>query len=603
MHNAPLRWSAVAATALTIALSGLHCSGNHPQLGNIPPITRLSNVPPPDSFIVTKNPRLTLYWVGDDPDGFVVAFRYRWNFRLNSTSPFQYKPYSMVLNIIVSNFALMTDATTDNVPNVYHYFATLPPEGLYPDSANALDAGHILTIAGAHVWASNPKAVRYPVHTSPNSGTFIFDSQDSLNPHTFEVSAIDNDAAIGTPATVSFGTPRVPPPQTQLTSCPSDTILVRDKKTDTFGGVQFQFQGFDPNSRTIDYSWVIDKDQWPQDAIPWSAFSQSTTASVFASDFPDPYQTRHTFYVRGRNEFGSIDTLGYYVHTTFDGNNNPIGVDTIYSRCSFNTLYPLFLRPGAQKKILFLNDCYNYGAGGGTVIRPTIPMIDDYYRAMFNSIGLAGKYDVFDVIDISSTGTHIFPGRGQLGQYSTVILTQDVVSDADNTVGFGHGITSGRAKILTDYCYIGGKLIFGGWALPFALNGGADFVNTIGHMQTLGTDLNRGNFIGVHGDKGYPDLAVDTTRLDTAWHGGLTFTWPGRPSGFGEIIGRYDAADDNSVLSFFFPQRIEGMTIAVRYIGITYSSVYFGYPLYYMDQSSAAQAMRKALVDMQELNP
>jgi hypothetical protein len=594
MYNATVRWSAVAVTALTIALSGWHCTGDRVNEANSPPITRLSNVPPPDSFIVTKNPRLTLYWVGDDQDGFVVAFRYRWSFRLNSGSPFQQKPYSMVLNIIVSNFALMTDATPENVPNVYHYFATLPPEGLFPDSANALDAGNILTIAGAHVWASNPRTVRFPVHTSPNSGTFIFDSQDSLNPHTFEVSAIDNQAAIGTPATVSFGTPRVPPPQTQITLSPGDTVLVINKKTDTFPGVQFGFQGFDPNSRTIEYSWVVDRDQWPHDSIPWSPFSQSTTAFVTAADFRDPYATRHTFYVRGRNEFGSIDTLGYYVHTTFDGNNNPIGFDTIWANVSFNTLYPLFLRPGAEHRILILNDCFNYGSTG-TIVRPTIPMIDAYYSSMFDSLGKAGAYDVFDVTDVNNTGTHIFPGRGLIGQYSLVVVSQDVLNDVDHTVGFAHGLNIARQKILTDYCYVGGKLILTGWALPFALNCGQDFINRIGHLQVLGTDLTRGNFLGTRGDKGYPDMGVDPTRLDSAWGAGLTFMWPGRPTGFGEIIERYDAADNNIIF--------ENGTIGVRYIGITYSCIYFGCPLYYMVPSGSIQAMRTALVDLQELNP
>lgn len=595
MHIAIARWLATFLAALTVVLIGWHCKGTVVPLGDIPPITRLSNVPPTDSFIVTKNPRLTLYWVGDDPDGFVVAFRYRWSFRLNSTSPFQYKPYSVVLNIIVSNFALMTDADSSNVPNVYQYFSTLPPEGLNSDSANALDSARVLTIAGSHVWASNPKSVRFPVHINPNSGTFIFDSQDSLNPHTFEISAIDNGSAVGTPATVSFGTPRVSPPQTQITSSPGDTVLVTNRKTDTFPGVEFHFQGFDPNSRTIDYSWVVDKDLWPPGAIPWSPFSQSTRAFVTAADFPDPYQTKHKFYVRGRNEFGSVDTLGYYVHTVFDAQNRPIGVDTIYSSVAFKTLYPTFLRPGYQQRILIVVDCYQWAAPG-TLIRPTNAAVNDYYAAMFDALGKNGKYDIFDVVDISSSGIHTFPARGLVGQYSVVVVTQDVVNDADHTVGFLHGInTGGRTNILRDYCYVGGKLILTGWAMPFVLNCGPEFVQQIGHMQNIGFDLTKGNFIGARGDKGYPNISVDVSRLDTAWGPGLTFTWPGRPTGFGEIIYRYDAADNN----LFY----ENSTIGVRYLGITYSAMYFGFPFYYMDPSTATLTMRKALDDLHELNP
>jgi hypothetical protein len=595
MHNATVRWCAAALASLTIIVIGWHCKGTTVPLGDIPPIARLSNVPPTDSFIVTKNPRLTLNWVGDDPDGFVVAFRYRWNFRLNSGSPFEYKPYSTVLNIIVSNFALMTDADEKTVANVYHYFSTLPPEGLNPDSANSLDSGRVLSIEGSHVWASNPKVIRFPVHTNPNSGTFIFDSQDSLNPHTFEVSAIDNEGKVGTPATVTFGTPRVPPPQVQITFSPSDTVLVLNRKSDTFPGVEFHFQGFDPNSRTIDYSWVVDRDLWPHDSIPWTPFSQATAAFVTAADFRDPYQVEHRFYVRGRNEFGSIDTLGYYVHTTFDGNNNPTGVDTIYANVAFKSLYPVFQRPGYEQRIMILNDC-NQWAPPGTVFRPTQATVDTFYGAMFNALGKGGRIDFFDVFDDSRAGIHIFPGRGLLGQYSLVVFIQDVLDD-NHTVGTAHGInTQSRDKILKDYCYVGGKLVISGWAIPFALNGTIDFVQNIGHMQNVQTDLTKGNFIGGHGDKGYPDISVDISRIDTAaWGQGLTFMWPGRPYGFGEIIERYDAANN------FLPY--EGSSIGVRYIGVTYSVVYFGFPLYYMVPPTATEAMRTALSDLKELNP
>jgi hypothetical protein len=603
MHNATVRWFVAAFASFILVGIGWHCKGTDVPLANIAPITRLSNVPPTDTFIVTKNPRLTLNWVGDDPDGFVVAFQYRWNFRLNSGSPFEYKPYSTVLNIIVSNFALMTDAGPGTVANVYHYFATLPPEGLNADSANGLDSGRVLTIAGSRVWASNPKVIRFPVHTNPNSGTFIFDSQDSLNPHTFEVSAIDNQGLVGTAATVTFGTPRVPPPQTQITASPGDTVLVLDQLTDTFTGVTFQFQGFDPNSRTIDYSWVIDKDQWPQNAIPWSPFSQSTTAFVTAANFPDPYQTHHRFYVRGRNEFGSIDTLGYYVHTTFDANNNPTGFDTIYANVAFNTLYPNFRRPGYQQRILLLNDCYQW-TPPGTVARPTQAQVDAFYTSILDAVGKAGKYDVFDVFDDSRAGVHIFPGRGVLGQYSSVIFVQDVLDDL-HTAGNTHGIGGSRERILGDYLNVGGKMILSAWALPFALNGSAEFVRLRGHMQDARADLNRANFIGARGDKGYPDILVDISRIDTATLGpGLTFIWPGRPYGFGEIIYRYNAADDNSTFPFTFPpQLIENTPIGVRYIGVTYSVVYLGFPLYYMEPAVATEVIRKSMDDIKELNP
>ena len=593
-HKAAARWLAGFLAALVIIIVGWHCSGKPFVPADIPPITRLSNVPPPDTFIVTKNPRLALNWVGDDPDGYVVAFRYRWSFRLNSGSPYEYKPWSRILNIIVSRFALMTDADENNIINVYKYFATLPPEGLNPDSANGLDAGDTLSIEGARVWASNPRVIRFPVHVNPNSGTFIFDSQDSLNPHTFEVAAIDNQGVVGPAATVSFGTPRVPPPRTQIISSPTDTVLVIDRKTDTFPGIEFQFQGFDPNSRTIDYQWVIDRDLWPPGSIPWSPFSQSTRVLVTAADFPDPFATKHRFYVRGRNEFGSIDTLGYFITPIYNGSTQLIGYDTIWADTSFNTLYPPFLRPGYQQKILILNNSYDWGAAG-TPAHPSRDTLDGYYRAMFDGIGKNGKYDVFDVIDVNN-GAHIFPSLGRIGEYSVIVFIGDVTSFIDDPEWF-HQLNPTRGGRLRSYCNVGGKLIISAWNFRFPLNGGETFTHDIGHMESLfGVDAARGNFIGARGDKGYPDVVVDTAKLDTAaWGPGLTRLWPGRPVGFGEIIYRYNARTD----PFGF---LGNAAIGVRYLGITYDVIFFAFPLYYVQQPAASAAMSKALDDIGELN-
>ncbi|HYQ86527.1 MAG TPA: hypothetical protein VES59_04725 [Bacteroidota bacterium] len=571
MYKIIARWLAGIVAILAVMSTGMDCKGKYLVPTNIPPITRLSNVPPPDSFIIAKNPLLTLYWVGDDPDGYVVAFRYRWNFRLNAASPFQYKPWSRVLNIIVSKFALMTDADESNITNVYKYFATLPPEGLSPDSANRLDSAKTLIIAGSHVWASNPKIIHFPVHVNPNSGTFIFDSQDSLNPHTFEVSAIDNAGAAGPPATVSFGTPRVSPPHTQITSSPTDTQLVIDRKSSTFQGIEFDFQGFDPNSRTVDYQWVVDRDLWPPDSIPWSPFTPATFARATAANFRDPYAVTHRFYVRARNEFGSIDT---------------IGADT-----SFYTLYPPFLRPGYQHRILLLNNSYDWGAGG-TAAHPSRAMLDAYYRALFDSAGQNGKYDLFDVVDVNN-GPHIFPGLGALGQYSVIVFIGDVTGDITDPE-WHHSFLGTRENMVHSYLNVGGKLIITAWNFPFPLNAGPEYTRQIGHLEVFRPDQVKGNFIGARGDKGYPDAVVDTAKLDTAsWGQGLMSLWPGRPYGFGEIIYRYDARNN----SFF-----ENLAIGVRYLGTTFNVVYLGFPLYYIQQPVPTAIVRKALDDIGELN-
>ncbi len=632
-------WVVIGIAVIFIPLSW-NCKGSGVQYKNTPPFTVLANVPPPDTVILTSNPRLSLSWIGNDPDGYVIAFRYRWSYRLNSSSPTLEKPWSTLLNLLNVigagvnknlKFALMTDAPVPNLPEVYRYFAYLP-NGLLSDSAtNALRVGDSLIIAGAHVWASNPITNPFPVHTAPTSGTFIFDSQDSLNPHTFEVEAVDNLAAVGLPAKVSFETPRVTAPQTEIDEFPTDTVMVLNDPTVTFQGARITFHGIDPNSRTLDYQWVVDKDQWPQNNIPWSAFSSQTYAYVTAKDLPDPLGHKHTFYVRARNEFGVIDTLGVFIRQVFDANNTPIPgqFDTIRANIDFYTLYPPFQLPGYVPRALLIN--LSVGFPDATIPRPSQPMLTDYYMQMMHNIGMDGKYDVFN-LTVDPAGNESFPGRGTLGQYNLIVLTGDAIdygarpADAKNYNYVRKAqvcITDVIKQKLTDYCNVGGKMIISAWALPWRNNMGVDTAGVgsegdgmsyICHMQDLVADpptINliqpaRTAFLGATGQNGYPDVVFDSTKADTAlWGKSLQMVYTGRPYGFGEILYRYVSDSTNFHFQFnpgdFSPVPI---VCATRYLGVTYKVVYFGFPLYYIQvpgattQPSATEVLRKAFSDL-----
>lgn len=568
------------------------CEGAGTEFPNTPPQTRLANIPP-DS-ITSSNPRLTLYWVGDDPDGFVVGFRYRWNFRLSASEPFQYKPWTTLLNISINQRALIMDGDESVAPKVYKYFSTLPPEGLSADLSNALDSGRVLIIEGVRVWASNPitdaagNLVRYPTHVNPNSGTFIFDSQDQLNPHTFEIVAIDNNGKLDdTPASVYFNTPQVEPPHTEIISGPAglDTVLVLMDPTDTFEGIRFTFQGFDQNSRVLEFQWVVDKDVWlaTTGRIPWSEFSQSTEARVTASDFPDPYATQHTIYARARNEFGSIDTLGYFVRTTGD---------TAFARRTFNTVFPDFAKtPAPPKRILVLNNSFDFDTLAVLPAKPNYAVLDQYYTELYDAIGLAGQYDIWHV------KTQGFPGRGALGRYSTVHFVGDIVNPDFYTWSRPGGtelqFAAGRQSVIRDYCYVGGNFIINGWNVVLGVNtqGNQEFFNNILHVQTPPFNIVPPEFVGTLGlttgspITQFPDTPLDFAKLDTSWHGGLPFFWGTLPYGFGEKISRFNSKSNIPFL--------ETQILAIRYLGLTYNTFYLGFPLYYVEQPSAIEYLRK----------
>lgn len=587
---------------LSLAFWSWSCDGSGELYEKLNPETRLSNVPP--DGITSQNPRLTLSWIGDDADGFVVAYKYRWNFRLTAADTFQYKPWTTILNYSLNNLALIMLGDETVAPKVYRFFATLPPEGLDAATVALFAQGDTVTIEGVRLVASNPDTrdgveVRYPVHVNPNSGTFIFDSQDVLNPHTFEILAIDNDGLIdATPATLYFNTPQVAAPVTEILSSPADTVLVLDYTTDTFDGIPFTYQGIDENSRTLDFQWVVDKDIWlaTTGRIPWTEFSPSTTARVNASHFPDPFATTHTFYVRARNEFGSIDTTGYFTRTVGEAGGGT-RIDTFYARRTFHTVYPAFMRSGYTPRTLLINNSFDFDTLAINPTRPNAAMLEQYYRDLYAAIGKTEGVDY----DIWRVGATSFPGRGLLGRYDKVHFFGDVVNFENykwsRVTGTDKNFSPGRQSVLTDYCYIGGKLLLNGWncvrtdQISFVQNFYRNILHVSQQQNVVKFPIIPGELateyagaFGVAGS-GYVDAPLDQAKVDTSFHGGLPWSWVFQLSGFGEIIYRYNAKTD--------PSFFEGQAVGIRYLGITYDVFFLSFPLYYTEQSAAVEILRK----------
>ncbi len=592
------------------------------KFANKDPETRLSNVPPPGT--ISTSPLVSLSWLGDDADGFVVAYRYRWSFQQSDTSAVEYKPYTYILNIMAgtgeASLALILLGDETVAPAVYKYFSTLPPEGLDTASLNLLARGDTLYVEGVGLYASNPDDERYPTHENPSRGTFIFDSQDSLNPHIFEVSAIDNNGVVdGTPAAVDFSTPLVPPPDVEVVDGPgfldlstttfSDTVIVLDDLTDTYEGILFRFQGYDPNSRTIEYSWVVDRDLWPPESLEakWSPFSLDPTARIKGTDLRDHYATDHTIYVRGRNEFGSISTRGFFTRPSTTGE------DTTWAYAHFRTIYPEFARvPATEKRILLINNTFNWDTLAQPPVRPARADLLQYYTELYDAVGLAGKYDIYTIPYDRITLSSVWPGLGLFGKYSMI----HIVGDVGNAVYKLPTISSGAQEDLLAYCYAGGKLLVNGWNLTRGdiIPPSTNFWNNILHIFNQTPTLNyrfpvyaqyQGAYHQTIPDASqYPEAPVDQLKLDTAWHGGMPSFHIYQAYGFGEIIYRFDAVDDNAFAQQSpqeFPQPLEGGVVGIRYIGLTYDVIYLGFPLYYTEQPAAIEVLRKALRDLKHL--
>jgi|GEM_PF-4772817 len=589
---------------------------------NAKPLIYLSNVPPDslggkiylDSL---SGPQLSLSWWANDPDGFVVGYRYRWT--LNGfTNPNIYHPYTILLNILVDQkYALI--AVTQNValiPPVYHYFATLTNDQLDTVSLAHLRRGDSLLIAGVPVFASNSDSAiipgtsirdsnRTPVHINPTSGTFVFESVDSVNLHTFSIEAIDNVGALSVaPAKISFTTGKLQAPTAYITRS-QDTSLILTHKSDAFKGIEFDFSASNPGgSLFYAYQWVVDRDQWPPDSIPWSAFDPTPHAFIAGENMPNQYASTHIMYVHVKNQFGVVSR------------------DT---QITFHTIYPSFAIPPYPKRILLVNNSLDSASQGPTY--PSRQEVENYYIHMLNDLG--DSCDVWEAGKDPPDGPG-FPYLRDLQKYSLVIFVAD---RAENLTEILPAFGKSREAVLIQYCDVGGNLIMTGWSLRSTINVpltsppndpfyqgiihvGESSRFSIGIASTL-LPIPGNSLIGAHGQLNYPDIVWDQSKLDTSWHGGLPGQWVTFPDGFGETIYRleYDPNDqsfytDQFGRHYYYPL-YNDQPLAVRYLGGSpqgnppgfFNCVFFSFPLYYVDSTIAEQVLKQALSDVNKKNP
>ena len=540
-----------------LALGGLLSNCSQPSnpgapVGNTPPRTRLANLPTndPEGTLPSATPTVTLSWVGDDPDGFVTAFRYRWSYKTADNATV-YRDWTTLLNVSITGVTMIVKGNPAVVPDIYHYFVTLAPS-TQDSIVNLLVKGGSIVVAGDSVVAADPKRI-----LNPNVGVFIFESEDTLNEHTFEVKAMDNLGVEDIhPASVVFWTPKALPPNTRLVApFPADSAFVIDKVTDTFPGLKFYFEGIDLKSKKLEYSWSVD-------SLRWSPFSLDQVATVTVADMKQPWTGPHTFYVKARNDYNLQDsTPAYY---------------------TFRTVVPTFIDPAQPHRILLLTCTRN---GSGALGFPSVAQINTFYGNLVTAAGNGGSYDVW-----ATTTVRAFPSRAAIAKYNAIIVNNDAQNGDVNG-----NLTAANGALLSEYLSVGGKLIVSAWKTAERMD--TTFAKDRFHIQSFSDPryyrMNTANdFVGGSGRLGYPDFRMDTTKMLALWNGALANIPYVSPRGFAEVIFTYDSKSDSLLF--------QGNILGIRYVGITYTVVYLGFPLYYAQPNDAEAIMKKALQDVGE---
>jgi hypothetical protein len=347
------------------------------------------------------------------------------------------------------------------------------------------------------------------------------------------------------------------PPLVSMISWPSDPVYILKEETETWGGIGFRFRGRDRYSRYFEYSWKVDNQDW-------SEWSFSDEARVTASDIDMPYTGHHEFKVRARNEFGLITP------------------DELQGTRRFFTVYPAIAESAYSKRLLFVNATRSDSRN--LPYAPDANTFNEFYRVILDSIGV--EYDMWN------TAQRGHPNISTIGRYSTIYIVTDICPPDRN------GIVPGRKY--SSYLDVGGNIIMNGVPVQRGLmltvvsNPDTLLFGRM-HLYSLSVYLTNSSydFIGAYGSAGYPDIILDNTKLDSLWGGALRYISVSQPQEPAEIIFRFNSKNDS--IAF------EQMPMGYRYIGPTYKTAFYGFPLYFIRKEQAIAIVRKTLTDFEEI--
>lgn len=156
---------------------------------------------------------------------------------------------------------------------------------------------------------------------------------------------------------------------------------------------------------------------------------------------------------------------------------------------------------------------------------------------------------------------------------------------------------------LETYLGLGGNMWFVGWrptanlegqlTYPFTFSAGS-FLYDYFHVSNVAITAVTDSFQAADGSAGYPRLEVDPAKVPFAsWNGVLRYVEALTAAGGGETIYTMDMRNNASPY--------EGAPCAVRYLSSGHKAVFFGFPLYFMDQDGARLAAQQVMSDFGEV--
>lgn len=179
--------------------------------------------------------------------------------------------------------------------------------------------------------------------------------------------------------------------------------------------------------------------------------------------------------------------------------------------------------------------------------------------------------------DVAAQGK---PPLNELAKYSSVIWHTDDLMNYP----FQNDLYN-----IKSYLLAGGNLLLSAWKMLYAL--GANFNCYYLNFANPVTNDNP-DFIGAVGQNGFPDIAIDPAKIPLPiWNNALQSVVKFDPINSAQAIYLYDSQIDDPDW--------ENMVCAQKFSG-DFKLYVFGFPLYYMEQSAAAEIVELVLQDFGE---
>ncbi|MCD6124683.1 hypothetical protein J7J62_05880 [bacterium] len=510
---------------------------------------------PPDSTVFGSAP--VLWWFGTDKDGRIIEYAY----------------------IDIPKGKLGDDV-------LYESYYT-----------GAVEIPETVRIGGG-------KAITW-IHITRNVDTVFLSLEpgDSITEHLFCVKSIDQDSNASKPECRIFYRINTPPDTMRIKydpekMSPGDTFWMLHDTTEEWGGVEFTWTAHDPdNSVILEYYWWVENYDDPSEVVRTSLADDSLGGIYSGMDSTDGWvrststilrdiPTGHwRFIIKVRDDAfytGAHDTFEFYaVRPYFDPSDSAIHEQIV------NDIFPHRLLA-----IFAVMNTPNPDWGWNDDI-------GDFYTSIFDELVAAGHIESYDTMIVKGlAGMQLPINKFLLGNYSIVYVFH-------RRVMIPLGLSMTTIEELADYIVTGGRVVFDGNGI---FDQAADlFPNPneriVVIMKTVPFKLfgitGRGDFAGritwaeaSHPD--FPDMHIDTSKAahddenDYYYFGNVRYIalfpyFAGVP--YVEPIyraGDYPQADSITRVDLI------GHIIGGRFASRNYRSVYFTFPLYYMDNSTGA---------------